>query len=1452
MLDFFVRPEAAEPAALRENQTAAQPYRPIRVLAMSPDYKGEVGLLKDRDSVASRFGAILGPDTFEELLEQLRTIGKGGRIEQLVFIGHGNPDGGKLGFAGDVTASELTVKAALAQRAGDSRLLDAFSQGAEVIFYNCYVGKDPQFLQSAARLFLAFSGGTVYGSSDAVASSASTINNLMFIVDYWMPFLGLGEGVNFRSPSAVDYHKFKNYSLEPLLQRGLQPEPVSIEGVREIEPLHRAPLRAIAPERFTNAFFGPFVKFKWSRRDGPRWRPAAEGREVALEVDPNNVEKLALGKNELELRVFLDNGLGARLLGFAPWTITVGASQPADKPPVDAKKPADKAPVEKPPTSTPPPSTPPGAAPGAVSPSSGSAAGGYWKLTDTKESRTANREGYWPGGQVGFWLSNCAINISGTTVSTRATVKPERYSSREADPPPYTLESTGSWTDLPQTVSTDATVSTTLTTKGGGDVSDGWGHLGSSVTMSSDRALDSPATTRLSVNDMSINMTTAKWHLGVASKDAEQRSFTLIGNGPGGSFTRTYIYTWTAGTPGAAPSSNLDVNIAVDKPTVIPGEKALLKANATGGTPPFTFAWAGPVGGTADQITFTAGKAGTQAFTVTVKDSKGATSTASATITTEGPTVALQRTSSGKVVLGLPYGFQAQISAAGKPLAGPFVFRWEPHPEVTYTPHEGAVLRTTAVFTRLGHTRVWVDVLRQEGPVLAAVADSEQMEIDVVSPELSLTANPTAPYAGQDVRINVAMSPAIPDKYVTFWWEIQGNAINAGPVVVGDAYSRAYTYKPKDTAPVTVTVHGKAKDSGDDLGQKSITITAKPYEVKIGEPRLTGPPPRVWSDKAKGLVEVPRAIATFQDFFVNASVSPAPPDPSLRYEWKSQPEGCSISSPGSQETRGNASQAGTFSLSVTVRDNQGVTLGSGMRTISIIAPTPEPKKAEPTIPPAKTAEALAKLKESSALAADGKLDEAIAVAEQAAALDPSSRPISSYLQQLKAAKAQKLNPQKQNEQAAPSKASEATAKVKQAGVLFQQNKIAEALALSEEALQLDPNNTDAGRYVQTCRNILLADQKLKQARDLNSQSKIDEALALSEEAHRLDPDNTLAVTYIQILQSTKHLKQAASLGKAGQLEEAAAEIAEAKKIWPSNDKIPANEQWIQELITQRDANKAIAEKKKAEAASLQAAIQAATQHLDKALSLGKAGQIDEAAAEVAEAKKVGPSHSKIPEFERWIAQLRQQQAAADAVAQAKKAEQANQQAAIQAATQHLEKALSLGKAGQIDEAAGEVAAAKEVYPSHSKIPEFELWISQLRQQREAAAKAAAEANKPQGPPRLAGTQWEGTAGITVEGTALSFPFRISIDGNNQISGEMTIVIPGEDGSEKANIQGFYDSGNGSFQMTCGLTKEGVSIQLTLTGAAASAALAQGKMTMKLQMQGLPDASLNGSWRTSRK
>ena len=718
-------------------------------------------------------------------------------------------------------------------------------------------------------------------------------------------------------------------------------------------------------------------------------------------------------------------------------------------------------------------------------------------------------------------------------------------------------------------------------------------------------------------------------------------------------------------------AASLSVQIAVDKPTIVPGETALLKATATGGVPPFAFTWTGPAEGAADQLAFTADKPGTQAFTVTVSDSKGATATASASVTIEAPTVMIRRTTPGTVVLGLPFGFQAQVSSAGKPLPGPFVLRWEPHPAVTYAPHEGAATQTTAVFTRPGRTLVWVDVLRQEGPVLVTLAESEQIEIDVVGPELSLTANPSTPYPGQEVRVNVTMNPAIQDKYVTFWWELQGNALNAGPVVVGDAYSRAYTYKPKDTGPVTVTVHGKSKDGGEDLGEKSISVTARPYEVKIGEPRLMGPPPRVWSEQAKSLVEVPRAIGTFQEFFVNASISPPPPDSPLRYEWKSQPEGCSIYSPGSQETRSSASQPGSFNISVTVRDNQGITLGSGERTVSIVAPAPEQKPAAADALTANRELAAQKLKQAYDFNSQGKIDEGLALSEEALRLDPNERarsrlyPIfraSNHLQRRRSWKAGRLE--------------EAGAEIAAAKELYPTHG---AIPEYERRIQELVKQRDAAGAAAAQQNAAKTEaaDKVKQAYAAAGQGKVDEAVALSEEALRLDPDNPDAARYVRFFRASQHIVRVIALGKAGRLDEASAEIAEAKKDEPAHPDIPKYEQWVGQLVQQRSAAGAAAEAKKAEAArqsadrqaAAQAAKQAATDHLTKALELGKAGRIDEAAAEVAEAKKDDVAHSRIPEFEKWIQSLIQQRNAANAAAAAKKTEEADRQASAQAATQ---------------------------------------------------------------------------------------------------------------------------------------------------------------------------------------
>lgn len=45
----------------------------------------------------------------------------------------------------------------------------------------------------------------------------------------------------------------------------------------------------------------------------------------------------------------------------------------------------------------------------------------------------------------------------------------------------------------------------------------------------------------------------------------------------------------------------------------------------------------------------------------------------------------------------------------------------------------------------------------------------------------------------------------------------------------------------KATKPVTVIVHGKAKDGGDDLGEDKATITAQVYEVKLSQPQHRPP-----------------------------------------------------------------------------------------------------------------------------------------------------------------------------------------------------------------------------------------------------------------------------------------------------------------------------------------------------------------------------------------------------------------------------------------------------------------------------------------------------------------------------------------------------------------------------------------------------------------------------------
>ena len=161
---------------------------------------------------------------------------------------------------------------------------------------------------------------------------------------------------------------------------------------------------------------------------------------------------------------------------------------------------------------------------------------------------------------------------------------------------------------------------------------------------------------------------------------------------------------------------------------------------------------------------------------------------------------------------GQSLSFSAQVRATdGSPLPAGLVYRWQPNPEVTFSPVEGRANGSSGRFSATGTVKVWVQVLQPSGPVLSTIAESEPLEIDVVAPQITLQAFPSDPYPGQDVRITASERPAGGDA-ITYWWEYAGNALTPGAT----SDQRVYTFAPKDLTAVTVTAHAKAKDGGTD------------------------------------------------------------------------------------------------------------------------------------------------------------------------------------------------------------------------------------------------------------------------------------------------------------------------------------------------------------------------------------------------------------------------------------------------------------------------------------------------------------------------------------------------------------------------------------------------------------------------------------------------------------
>lgn len=350
--------------------------------------------------------------------------------------------------------------------------------------------------------------------------------------------------------------------------------------------------------------------------------------------------------------------------------------------------------------------------------------------------------------------------------------------------------------------------------------------------------------------------------------------------------------------------------------------------NAKSEDSPFSYEWTG-THGNADELksavaTIMPDAAGKFSVTVAVGGARHHLGSAALEYTVADYKVHVERVpaDTGPVSVGTRVGFVARLTVDGQPAQGDFIYRWQPHPEASFDRRDAAEPDVRAVFHAPGLTGVWVQVLeRREGREIT-VAESAQLEIEVVAPKLSLVMEPAEPLVGQDVKARLAVEPEMKELDLR-WVPLSFNA-KQGPL---SADGRELSFYLKDDKPVALTVMARVPVSGESLGMAQGSVTARKYAVTISGPKAMGPPPRVWKEGV-GLVEVAGAIAVDQIVEFVADTQPAALSGPVRYQWKVTGGPCSMSNPISREARVTAGEAGTCELVVVVRDRNDVGLGS--------------------------------------------------------------------------------------------------------------------------------------------------------------------------------------------------------------------------------------------------------------------------------------------------------------------------------------------------------------------------------------------------------------------------------------------------------------------------------------------------------------------------------------------
>lgn len=217
-------------------------------------------------------------------------------------------------------------------------------------------------------------------------------------------------------------------------------------------------------------------------------------------------------------------------------------------------------------------------------------------------------------------------------------------------------------------------------------------------------------------------------------------------------------------------------------------------------------------------------------------------------------------------------------------------------------------------------------------PVGCAVRQAPILTQDCVPPVARLATDQATPLVGETVTVTVHVSPEFSDARIGFDWEITGSTAGAGPVATVPN-GRAYAFRPRDLQPVTIRVRARSKNRGTELATSHLTLTARPPQLSVTGPHLTGPAPLAWR-QGVGLVPLEGQVAEGQRVDFAVALNPVPTQ-ELRYQWDVQPAGCTLATATTARVSLTCDKIGHYGVTVRVSNADSAELGSGSAGLDV-------------------------------------------------------------------------------------------------------------------------------------------------------------------------------------------------------------------------------------------------------------------------------------------------------------------------------------------------------------------------------------------------------------------------------------------------------------------------------------------------------------------------------------